>query len=355
MNFAPGDDEILWALMEYRVLTSGQLAWLTGRSAAVIRRRIRKHLASEWNVVRLLLGGSTDQNAYALSGEGFKMMAARAGLDPSRMPFSIKPPAGPGSPFFRHMKLSNDVWIFFRRACQNAGSPIELARAVPEWEMNPDPTKRRSKKPWERFVISERLQDIEDAQLIHVLRPDLVLVFAVKDQPGLRVASYLEADRATVSVRGVIVEKIRAYWHLFLRRGFEHYGAVAMRVLFVVGDTRTEQRIRSVQDALGDFCRSHELHHERFRQQRLQAAAPQARDHLAARMPPITAFSDCFRFARREDLSGVDILREPVWQDASAQRLPFFRGNGSAMQTDDSQSGTLSLVRTDADEQEAAQ
>jgi len=328
--YAPGDEELLWALLEYRVLTSGQLAWLTGRSTAVIRRRMRKHLVSEAGVVRALIGARTDQKAYCLSKVGFAAMAQRAGLQPSQMPFSAKPPTGPASPFFRHMKLSNDIWIFFRRACQEPQSPVQLTLAIPEWEMSPDPTKRRSKKPWERFLISERLEDLSDPGRSHVLRPDLLLIFKTRQEPMVYVATYLEADRATVSVRGVIMQKLLVYWHLFLRRGFERHGAQGMRVLFVVGNTRTDQRVRSVQAALVEFCRQKAPDHEHFVQQRLEAVSPEARERLARRLQPMSAFAGCFRFARRQNLNETNILRGQVWQDGRGQQMAFFRGQTAA-------------------------
>ncbi len=326
---ASGDQDILLALLTYRVLLSSQLGRLTGRSAAVIRRRLREYLISELGlVIALDGGGASDQKAYALSPKGFDMMAAQLGLDPSRVPFSRRPPSGPASPLFRHLKLSNDVSIAFTLAC-NADSPVDLVRTIPEWEMDSDPLRRRSKKPWERFVISERLEDIDGGDRIHVLRPDLVLLLAPRSDPKAGVACYLEADRATVSVNGVINGKLRAYWHVFLRRGFKHrYEAAAMRVLFVVGATRTEQRIHSIRGAIREFCRHNHDRHERFRAQVQQAA--KAGSGSQVELPPISSFAGCFRFARWEDLCGHDILHTPVWQDSAGQHLPFFRGPSAA-------------------------
>jgi hypothetical protein len=323
---ASGDQDLLLALLTYRVLVTSQLARLTGRSTAVIRRRLREYLIGDQSLVVALDGGSaSDQKAYALSPRGFDMMAAQLGLDPSRVPFSRKPPSGPASPLFRHLKLSNDVSIAFTLAC-GADSPVELVQTLPEWEMDPDPHRRRSKKPWERFVISERLEDTESRERVHVLRPDLVVLLAPRVDPKARVACYLEADRATVSVNGVINEKILAYWHLFIRRGFwrEEYKAAAMRVLFVVGATRTDQRVRSIQGALREFCRRHLERHECFRAQVRQAT--KAGGGTPVDLPPISSFAGCFRFARWEDLCGQDILHAPVWQDSAGERLCFFRG-----------------------------
>lgn len=325
---ANGDQDLLLALLTYRVLVSSQLACLTHRSTAVIRRRLREYLIGDQGLVIALDGGSaSDQKAYALSPKGFDMMAAQLGQDPSRLPFSRKPPSGPASPLFRHLKLSNDVSIAFTLAC-NADSPVELVRAFPEWEMDPEPLRRRSKKPWERFVVSECLEDIDGRDRFHVLRPDLVLILAPRNDPKARVACYLEADRATVSVNGVINEKLRAYWHLFLRRGFTRYCSVAMRVLFVVGSTRTEQRVNSIRGAVREFCRHNHDRHERFRAQVRQVTKTDSGAQVD--LPPISSFAACFRFARWEDLRGQDILHAPVWQDGAGQRVPFFRGPSPA-------------------------
>jgi hypothetical protein len=347
---ASGDQDLLLALLTYRVLLSSQLGRLTQRSAAVIRRRLREYLIGEQGLVLALDGGSaSDQKAYALSPKGFDMMAAQLGLDPSRVPFSRRPPSGPASPLFRHLKLSNDVSIAFTLAC-TAGSPVELVRAIPEWEMDRDPLRRRSKKPWERFEISERLEDLDGGERVLVLRPDLVLILAPRNDPKARVAAYVEADRATVSVNGVINEKLRAYWHLFIRRGFkQRYEAAAMRVLFVVGATRTEQRIHSIQGAVREFCRHHQDRHERFRAQVRQVTKVESGSRTD--LPPISSFAGCFRFARWEDLCGQDILHAPGWQDSAGQHLPFFRGPSEAeppASTDPSAdpSVTLSVVQS---------
>jgi hypothetical protein len=254
-------------------------------------------------------------------------MAGRAGLDPGKMPFSSRPPSGPGSPFYRHTKLINTTWIEFDLACSRPDSPVELVQALPEWEMSSgDPKLRRSKKPWEKFLISEQLEDIDDPQRRHVVRPDALFLLAPRSEPQLRVAAFLEADRATVS-SSVIMDKILGYWHIFLRRSFERWGALAMRVLFVVGSVRTDQRIGSMLTALGDFARRNEARHERFRRERLDAVSPSARVALEARLPNMESFVGCFRFCRTEDFAGRCIVTSPIWRTAAdGERVPFFRG-----------------------------
>lgn len=330
MAAAPGDDDILEALWEMRILMTNQLARKTGRSGPVIRRRIRKHLIPEGLVAVHDGGGSSEQHAYSLTKSGFEVMAARAGVDPAKAPFSSRPPSGPGSPFFRHTCLTNTIWIEFDRACSQPESPVELVRAVPEWTMAEDPKLRRPKRPWERFIISEQLGDIEDPDRFHVVRPDALFLLAPRHEKRLRVAAYLEADRATVSVTTVITEKLVGYWHIFLHRSFERWGALAMRVCFVIGSARTDRRLESLRIALADFKRKYKPRHERFRQARLEAASPEIRPTLERRLPTIDSFIGCFRLCRREDFADDDIVSASVWMNADGERVPFFRGEPAA-------------------------
>lgn len=326
MAEAPGDDDLMAALFEHRILTTGQLARKTGRSAPVVRRRMRRRLVPDGLVAVHAGGGSTAQQAYSLKRPGFELMAARAGTDPGRAPFSSRPPSGPGSPFFRHTALSNSTWIAIEGACSRPAAPVRLVRAVPEWEMHPDPERRRSRKPWERFIAAERLEDIDDPGSFRVVRPDAVFLIAPRREPELRVAAYLEADRMTCSVSGVVTGKIAGYWHIYLRRTFRRWGAVAMRVLFVVGSSRSERRLGSLRTALADFARRNAARHERFVEARIGAAPPEARAKLRAAAPTMDAFVGCFRMCRREDFSGRDIVTDPVWSDADGRRIPLYRG-----------------------------
>lgn len=335
MASAPGDDALLHGLYVHRILTSSQLARKTGRSAPVVRRRMRKSLIPGGLVAVCDSQSSADQNAYHLSKEGFAVMAAQSGTDPGKAPFSSRPPSGPGSPFFRHTKLTNSTWIEFELACSRPGSPVELVRALPEWEMASDPKKRRSKKPYERFVISERIEDVTDADQHHVVRPDGLFLFAPRDDSQLRVAAYLEADRATVSVSTAIAGKILGYWHVLLRRTFARWGAVAMRVCFVVDSVKTDQRLMSIITALGDFRRRNMERHEQFRTERLKAALPSGRATLEARLPTMDTFVGCFRLCRWQDFIDADILTDPIWLNADGERVPFYRGNRSDSTNED--------------------
>jgi hypothetical protein len=312
---APGDESILQALLEYRVLESGQLALITGRSSAVIRRAIRRRLESEGLVLRLS-GGLGDQVAYCLSRNGLELMAGLRGLELGSLPFSAKAPAGPSSLMFRHTRLTNDVLIAFRKSCAGA-EPVRLLAAVPEWHMHVDPRRRRGRKSWQRFALREMLEDIDEPRLVHSFRPDAMLLLEASSAPEAKAAAYLEADRCTESLSGPIQEKLHAYWHFFLRRGFEQHGAQAMRVLFVIGSARTGRRVAAMGETVLDFCRRIEPRHEAFR---FRSPYP---------IPLISALVSCFRFCRAEDFADADITLDPIWSTAGGEKVPLFRGPAS--------------------------
>jgi hypothetical protein len=213
-QLAAGDEAILQALFLYRVLTSSQLARATERSSAVVRRRMSRFLVPTGLATALDGGPTTEEKAYALGPEGVAMFSERLGLSPERLPFSARPPAGPGSVFFRHLRLTNDVLIAFAAATREPDSPMTLVEMIPEWTMVADVLKRRSKRHHERFVLSEAIADLENGAKVHLFRPDALIVLAPKDDPGMRAALYVEADRATeFIVRGPIEAKIEAYYH----------------------------------------------------------------------------------------------------------------------------------------------
>lgn len=339
---APGDEPLIDFLLRHRVLTSGQLSRLTGRSCPVIRRRLRRYLAGQLGLVTILEGGSAyEQQAYCLSRKGFEYVAQLEGRDIKTIPYSAKQPAGPGSLFFRHTRLTNDVWIEIERRMAEPDCPLHLERAIPEWEMSPDPRKRgRKARHWEQFVISERFADLEQPGVFHRVRPDARFIICPDGRPELRIMADLEADRATEASQGRVMNaKLLGYWHAFLRRSFEGYGACALRVLFVLGSVRTERRIGSLQRAVLELARRNAARHQRFQAAALDAlvtawkGAHDGReptdlelDRMRARVPGIDAFTGCFRFCLREDFMHANILLDPIWRTVHGQVVPFFRG-----------------------------
>jgi hypothetical protein len=328
MTPAEGDRLIVAALYEHRVLRSGQLAKRVQRSPPVIRRAIRERLEPE-GLVQRLTGGAADQVAYCLSRAGLEYVAESRGQDLGSLPYSAKPPAGPSSLFFRHTVLTNDIWIAFQLACGNPGSPVRLAAAIPEWQLCADPRRRRS-KPWDKFMLRERLPDLSDPQRFHTFRPDLLLLLQAAESPGSHVAAYFEADRGTESIADAIQAKIEGYFHWFVRQGFRQHGAEAMRVLFVVGAMQSTRRPLAMGQAVLEFCRVHQERHEAYRRAAFEAACRSRPDldpqEMAGRFPPISLLTGCFRFCRAEDLMEANPLLDPIWLTAAGERVPFFRG-----------------------------
>ncbi len=344
---APGDEPLIDFLLRHRVLTSGQLSRLTGRSCPVIRRRLRRYLAGQLGLVTILDGGSAyEQQAYCLSRKGFEYVAQLEGRGVGTIPYSAKQPAGPGSLFYRHTRLTNDVWIEIERRMAEPGCLLQLERAIPEWEMTQEPRKRgRRAKHWEQFVISERFADIGQPGVFHRVRPDARFIIYPVGHPELRIVADLEADRATEASQGRVMNaKLLGYWHAFLRRSFEGYGACAMRVLFVLGNVRTERRIGSLQRAVLELARRNAERHRRFQMEALQALVRAWQEahggqeptdlelaRMRARLPGMDAFTGCFRFCLREDVMHANILTDPVWRTVRGQVVPFFRGERDAV------------------------
>lgn len=320
---ASGDPEIIQALFVHRVLESGQLARITGRSSPVIRRRLAGYL-SEQGLIHILQGTAVDQRAYTLSPKGMDQVAGHLGLDPKYLPFSRHPPSGPASPFYRHMRLANNIAIAFRLACQEVACPVELYQTIFEWEMVSDLRARRSKKPWEKFKICEALPELHDSNQLQILRPDLVLCLRPCSAPASIVAAYVEADRATMSVQGALMRKLRPYWLMFLRQGFTRYGAAAMRVLFVFANISTDQRLQSFWQTLERFCQQQAPEHEQFNQARARLA--RSLGHPPRPQRDIEDFARCFRLARWDQLRQHNILIDPLWHDSAGRRVGFFRG-----------------------------
>lgn len=339
---APGDEAILFFLLRHGVLESGQLSRLTGRSSAVVRRRVRRYLAGELGLVKVLGGASAyEQTAYCLSRKGFLYVAELQGRDVRSIPFSAGEPAGPGSLFYRHRRLTNNVWIELERRMNEPGCPLRLERAIPEWEMSPDPRKRsRKAKHWEKFVVSDRLADIDTPGVFHRVRPDARFIISPKDRSALRIVADLEADRASESTRGrVMSEKLMGYWHAFLRRSFEDYGACALRVLFVLGNVRTVRRIDTLREALRELAEKNAGRHRRYQSAALgtlisawreahEGREPEGLElaRLRARAPSMEAFVGCFRFCLWEECLRANLLTDPIWRTVSGECVPFFRG-----------------------------
>jgi hypothetical protein len=289
MNLVPGDAAILLAVGQYRYLTSGQLARLTGRAPQVIRRAIRKRLRPGGYLVNIQRQ-QTEEAAYCLGPEG----AHDLGYQISDVPRTSTIRGF----FWRHTMLVNDIRIAFDLATADNRSPICIERTVPEWELRPGA--RRNAPHHERFVLSERLKGPDGVTYWH--RPDcLFLMYPNADGAKQRVAVFCEADRNTESMSR-IKHKLEAFWlYWCLRRFVDAFNAVAMRVLFVLDDVKDRRRIQSMQNELLQLAR---------------------RKHNAA---AAEAFRRCFRFARKHDLDETTVLAQEIWWDADQQPRLFFQ------------------------------
>lgn len=295
MSLVPGDDGILKALYEYRYLTSGQLARRTRRSTQVIRRAIRRRLVPGGLVVALHRR-CTEEAAFALGAQGVKFIADNLGCPVAEVPFP--PPSPARGLFWQHFMLINDIRISLDIATEDASSPICVERTIPEWETRPGARRNTAASHHERFVLSERLKDADGTTYYH--RPDCCfLVHPKAIGPEQRVAIFMEADRGTEAVKSRIRAKMEAFYVYWYRRlFFKAFGAVGMRVLFVLDDITDRRRIHSMQDELRRFARTKGDGGEGFRR--------------------------CFRFALKRDLNETTVLAQAIFYDADDEARFFF-------------------------------
>lgn len=296
MILADGDPPLLESLFEHRFLSSGQLARLSGRSPQVIRRRMRKLIEGAW--VLALDRRPTEEAVYALTPRGREWMAQQLGVEKAMLPIAGQVEANRSQTiFFRHELLVSDILIAFVRVLEEY-PPLELKRMLREWELQ-DPKARAAHK---RYVLCERFE-VEGRTVVH--RPDACLLLRpIAAPPESVVAVFIEADRSTESMRR-IRRKLDAYYLYWKRERFRAgLGAFGMRVCFVLGEAKTERRIRSMQQTLADFCT------QRWSEDQEEDAS---------------AFAGLFRFALGEALE-QDLLQGPVWYRGLEEApAPFVR------------------------------
>lgn len=295
MSLVLTDVPILEAVREFRYITSGQLARVTGRSAEVIRRAIRKSLRPEGYLVAIQRNPA-EEAAYALGSEGFSFVANELGCPVSHLPFP-KPGTNRGF-FWRHSMLINEIRIAFELATKCNESLIRIERTVPEWELKP--VGKGAARHHDRFVLSERLKGPDGVTYWH--RPDCLFLMRPQGEGAQqRVAVFVEADRNTESMKR-IRDKLEAFWlYWYQQRFVDAFQAVAMRVLFVLDDVTSRQRIKSMQNELRELARRKD------------------------NGPAAEAFRRCFRFARKHDLDETTVLAQPIWYDADDQPRLFYR------------------------------
>ena len=296
MSAFAGDEVILMALYEYRLLSSGQLARLTGRSQQVVRRAIRKRLRPE-KLVADIRRHVSEEAAYTLGVEGLKYVARVLRVDADEL-FRANRVMGERTLFFRHSILVSEIRLAFNLAASTELSPVSISRTIGEWETVPG---IRGEAPHhERFILSEKLVGPDGVARHH--RPDsLFLMHPKAEGPSQTVAVFVEADRNSEPMKRISA-KFHAFWLYWRERLFaKSFGAVAMRVLFILDNVKDEKRIGSMQKELTEFL------------SRLNE--PQKAD----------AFRRCFRFACMRDLSEHTVLQKPIWFDADNHARLFFQ------------------------------
>ena len=187
--------------------------------------------------------------------------------------------------------LVNEVRIAFDLATATEGSPIAIRRTIPEWEMNPA-AKRAAPLLFERFKAADGTT--------YWHRPDCLFLMHATRGDEHDVAVFLEADRNTEAIESRIRAKYEGFYQYWIRRRFiEAFGAVAMRVLFVLDNLTDRRRIQSMQAELRRF--------------------------VEAKGESAKAFQQCFRFALKRDLDENTVLAQPIWYDAQDQARRFFQ------------------------------
>ncbi len=242
MTLVAADRPLIFALFTYRYLTSGLLARRCARSTQVIRRAIRRRL-KPGGFVLSLQRQPAEEAAYTLGAEGLSFIAQAVGCPVSALPFP-RPSTSRGL-FWKHSMLVNEVRIAFDLATATDGSPIAIRRTIPEWEMNP--TERRAAP-----LLFERFKAADGATYWH--RPDCLFLMHATSGDEHDVAVFLEADRNTEAIESRIRAKYEGFYQYWVRRRFiEAFGAVAMRVLFVLDNLTDRRRIQSMQAELRRF------------------------------------------------------------------------------------------------------
>lgn len=288
--WAPGDEQIKKALFTHRVLQTSDLSALLNRSEPVVRRRLRQFLIPENWAIRLQRR-PTDEAVYALSTEGLKRICEEIGMN--QLPYAPVKKDQTERLFLQHGLATNRVVIAFTKACQNHA--LTLDSCVREWEF----ADARVHDPFRKFILRAKL---EEKGREYSFRPDAMLLLHTSDDFVL--STFVEADRHTESIRRIIDRKIHTYGAFWRAQGWTNFGAKAMRVLFVLDDIESNQRIKTIQ-------------------RQLQRIANALKDGEAQKE---AGFVRCFRITRMDLIrSAKSVVDDPIWWNfRDEQPIPFF-------------------------------
>lgn len=301
MAIAQGDIPILWLLFEYHILTTSQLKRLLKRSRQVLLRRART-LRKE-GYIRAMDSEMMADNCYCLAKKGWQFIAVEMNTTVEKLPFS-KGVVRMQAIYRKHALLTNSVRIALTESAKQHDE-IVLHRYIAEWEQVENPRRKSKNRKYENYLLWERLED-EKQHIVHDHRPDgIILVGRKSDPPDIYAGLFIEADRGTEDIARKIRAKFKAYKLFYDQKlYYKKFGASVMRVLFVLGDIKTERRIRNMQIML-------------------QKMAHQLNDPNPQNNSP-ASFVHCFRFIRYEQLSDETAWTDKLWQDFEGKKYSLF-------------------------------
>ena len=319
MAFVRADEVLVFALLRYRYLRSGQLAALSDRSVQVVRRRMRELVRLGYAVTLERI--SMHELVYALGPKGWDHVAKELKVSPNKLPYSRSNSRSAETIFLQHTLLTNDVRIAFDRAL--AEHPhVALRRAIPEWEMAESvdweklrkSKKSKAAKTTKKYLLAENMEyRVKGKKKTIRFRPDcLFLIYTRRQGPNYSAAFFLESDRSSEPIASKIHEKYLSYMLYFQKRRFnEVWGAGKMRVLFVVERGNPTKRIA-----------------------RMQAELQAMADELGDREPvegsdSKAAFVHAFRFCDASDLNEQTVVDGKIWTDWQGRAVALYEPSHS--------------------------
>ncbi len=323
MRLLESDLRILRALLDHGQLSTSQVAREVGRSEGSIRRRMRGHLVAGRYVLDLGRLRVCDQKLYALGVEGLAAMAVERQVGVDLLPVSPRPPRGYSSVLQPHRRLVADIRIAAHVATREPSCPVTLRASFHDGQLSTTPERRKSKSRWDKFLLGWSVDNpLSPGERCSCI-PDAMLVLSPVGQPETQISCFIEADRGTEHIAGgPIWKKLVCYFAIWMRQVFREVPErpelrpSGMRVLFVLAE-RSRWRIKAMRQALGQFI----------------AEASAILGDSAGEKTPLRQFAGVFRFTLDEALLApdTDFFLSPIWETASGERVPLFRGGTAAI------------------------
>lgn len=227
------DVDILRAVGEYRILTTGQICKLFFRSIHKARKRLFKlwqHHLIDRRFAAVRFGEGSSNTLYVLSRQGARMLAMQP-----RLSQSVSTPAPPernGSPLFLdHTLARNDLRIVLTLGCRREAE-VELI----SWEQN------KSIKENVTLITGEQYRQVVRVPLF----PDATFVIRHHDRSK---KFYLEIDRGTTSLKR-LARKLLAY-NTLLRRDDQIRGQGSEHIVLLA--VTNETRANNLRQVIGQI------------------------------------------------------------------------------------------------------